>query len=156
MSTLKQMEAFVAVVEQGSFTAAAMIFNVSPAAICKSVNALEKSLQKNLLIRTPRLLQTTEVGQKYYLQCKIILHEYHISQQILESDSLEPSGTLHILCQREIAQKTVFPGLSTFLQKYPKIITNVTVKNNLHDININHFDFAIGYHPTDLFNDWLS
>ena len=70
MSTLDQMQAFVTVVEEGSFTAAALQFNISRTAMSKKIAMLEKLLNTRLLIRTPRLLTLTDIGQKYYAQCK--------------------------------------------------------------------------------------
>ncbi len=49
MSTLDQMQAFVAVVEEGSFTAVALQFNISPTAMCKKVSMLENPLNTRIL-----------------------------------------------------------------------------------------------------------
>ena len=84
MSTLDQMRAFVAVVEEGSFTAAALQFDISVTAMSKKVSMLEKSLNTRLLMRTPRLITMTDIGQKYYAQCKKILHEYSLSNLLIE------------------------------------------------------------------------
>jgi DNA-binding transcriptional LysR family regulator len=71
MSTLDQMQAFVTVVEEGSFTAAALQFDISPTAMCKKVAVLEKSLSTRLLIRTPRLITMTDIGKK--ILCSILI-----------------------------------------------------------------------------------
>ena len=154
MSTLNQIEAFIAVVEQGSFTASAIKFNISPTAISKKITCLEKSLNTKLLIRTPRLMKTTDIGQKYYIQCKKILHEFMLSNLIIDSDDNKLSGILNILCVREVAQKNIFPFLGNFLEHYPNIVTDVSIKNNLHNVNLKNFNVAIGYQQEEFFNDW--
>jgi len=154
MSTLDQMQAFVAVVEEGSFTAAALQFNISPTAMCKKVSMLEKSLNTRLLIRTPRLITMTDIGKKYYHQCKKVLHEYKLSHLLIEDKNTHLNGTLNIVCVREVAQKIVYPSMAVFLEQYPHIVTNVTLKKENHDIVLKNFDLAIGYENSEIFNDW--
>lgn len=154
MSTLDQMQAYVAAVEEGSFTAAALLFDVSPAALGKKIAALEKSLDTKLLIRTPRLLMMTDIGKKYYEQCKKVLQEYKLSTLLVENEKNEIQGVLNIVCTRQIAQQRIYPTMAGFLELYPHIITNVTVKKSATDILLNNFDLAIGYPCTEVFNDW--
>jgi DNA-binding transcriptional LysR family regulator len=156
MSTLEQMQAFVAVVEEGSFTAAALQFDISPTAMCKKVSMLEKSLNTRLLIRTPRLITMTDIGQKYYAQCKKILHEYKLSCVLIEDKNNHLNGTLNIVCIREVAQQLVFPGMAIFLEQYPHIVTNVAVKKQTSDIILTNHDIAIGYENSEFFNDWCA
>lgn len=156
MSTLDQMQAFVAVVEEGSFTAGALQFNISPAAMCKKIAMLEKSLNTRLLIRTPRLITMTDIGKKYYVQCKKVLHEYKLSNLLIEDKNNNLSGTLNIVCMREVAQKLVYPTMAIFLEQYPHIVTNVTLKKEATDIASKNFDIAIGYENSEIFNDWRS
>ncbi len=156
MNTLDQMQAFVEVVERGSFTAAALSFDISPTAMSKKVAMLEKSLNTRLLIRTPRLIAMTEIGKKYYAQCKKVLHEYELSHLLIEEKDNYLSGTLNIVCRREVAQKLVYPSMANFLAYYPHIVSNVTLKKSALEIVLNDFDIAIGYEPVAIFNDWCS
>jgi DNA-binding transcriptional LysR family regulator len=156
MSTLDRMQAFVAVVEEGSFTAAAQQFDISPTAMCKKISLLEKSLHTRLLIRTPRLITMTEIGKKYYAQCKKVLHEYKLSSLLIEDKNSNLCGTLHIVCVRDVAQGLVYPTMATFLEQYPHIVTNVTLKKQACEIAFSYFDIAIGYECTEIFNDWCS
>lgn len=156
MSTLDQMQAFVTVVEEGSFTAAALQFDISPTAMCKKVAMLEKSLNTRLLIRSPRMIAMTDIGKKYYAQCKKVLHEYKLSNLLIEDTSNNLCGALTIACTREVAQKLVYPEMARFLEQYPNIVTNVILKKEPVDIAPANFDIAIGYPATEIFNDWCS
>lgn len=155
MGTLDQMQAFVAVVEEGSFTAAALQFDISPTAMCKKVSILEKSLNTRLLIRTPRLITMTDIGKKYYAQCKKVLHEYKLSNLLIEDKNNTLNGTLNIICIREVAQKLVYPSMAMFLEQYPHVVTNVITKKEILEI-IKNYDIAIGYENLEIFNDWYS
>lgn len=154
MSTLEQMRGFVGAVEEGSFTAAALQFEISPTAMSKKVSMLEKSLGTRLLIRTPRLLTMTDIGKKYYAQCKKVLHEYRLSNLLIENEENSLSGTLNIVCMREVAQKLTYPTMADFLEQYPQIVTNVTLNKQASDILLKNFDVAIGYELSETFNDW--
>ena len=154
MSTLNQMQAFIAVVEEGSFTAAALQFDISPTAMCKKVSMLEKSLNTRLLIRTPRLLTMTDIGKKYYAQCKKVLHEYKLSNLLIEDQNTNLNGTLNIVCLRELSQILVYPSMAKFLEQYPHVVTNVTIKRQTPDIISKNYDIAIGYENSEMFNDW--
>ena len=156
MSTLNQMQAFVAVVDEGSFTAAAMHFDISPTAMCKKVSMLEKSLNTRLLIRTPRLITMTEIGRKYYVQCKKVLHEYTLSNLLIDDQNINLNGTLNIVCMREMSQILVYPSMAKFLEQYPHIVTNVTIKKQTSEIMSKNYDIAIGYDHSEIFNDWCS
>ncbi|MCK4608431.1 MAG: LysR family transcriptional regulator [Gammaproteobacteria bacterium] len=148
------MQAFVTVVEEGSFTAAALQFDISPTAMSKKVSMLEKSLNTRLLIRTPRLITMTDIGKKYYAQCEKVLHEYKLSNLLIEDKNSNLSGTLNIVCMREVAQRLVYPTMATFLEQYQHIVTNVTLKKQSTDIVSKNFDIAIGYELSEIFNDW--
>ena len=66
MNRLLGMEAFVRVVDAGSFSAAARQWGRSKAVLSKYVSALEEHLGVELLRRTTRSLSLTEAGQAYH------------------------------------------------------------------------------------------
>ena len=66
MDRLAAMEAFVLVVDTGSFSAAARRLNVGQPAVSKLVAQLEDRLGVKLLVRTTRGLTATEAGLNYY------------------------------------------------------------------------------------------
>ena len=66
MDRLAAMEAFVLVVDSGSFSAAARRLNVGQPAISKIVAQLEDRLGVKLLVRSTRGLAPTEAGLNFY------------------------------------------------------------------------------------------
>jgi DNA-binding transcriptional LysR family regulator len=155
MSTLEQMQAFVAAVEQGSFTAASENFGISPAALSKKISVLEKSLGVKLLTRTPRLLVMTDIGRKYYDQCKKILHEYRLSHLVIECQSSDIAGSLSIVSRRHAAMCHIYPTMAVFLEKHPRLIAHVAINKELSRQSLQQYDLAIGYAPDDVLNDWV-
>ena len=75
MDRLVAMEAFVLVVDTGSFSAAARRLNVGQPAVSKLVAQLEERLGVKLLVRTTRGLTATEAGLKYYERARRSIEE---------------------------------------------------------------------------------
>ena len=61
-----QLETFLTVAEAGSFNKAAEKLYISPPAVIKQINLLERDLDLRLFLRTHRGLQLTKAGQSLY------------------------------------------------------------------------------------------
>lgn len=73
MDKVREMTSFVAVVDAGSFVAAADATGLSKAAVSRHVGDLERRLGTRLLQRTTRRLSMTAEGQAFYTRCKELL-----------------------------------------------------------------------------------
>ena len=73
MDRIASMQAFVQVVDSGSFAGAARRLGLSPAVVTSHVQALEKRLGVQLLNRTTRKVNMTEIGRSYYDRAHRIL-----------------------------------------------------------------------------------
>lgn len=69
-----QLETFIRVADVGSFNKASEEIYISPAAVIKQINLLEKSLGVQLFERTHRGLILTEAGRSMYQDAKYIIH----------------------------------------------------------------------------------
>lgn len=90
---LKQLEVFVSVVENGSFTTAAEQLYLAQSTVSGHISALENELGLTLLIRTgKRKLILTEEGRKVYAHAKTILQNCaDLSRELVEHTNLEIS-----------------------------------------------------------------
>jgi DNA-binding transcriptional LysR family regulator len=70
---LAAMEAFVRVIETGSFSAAAQQMRFGQPAVSKAVSQLEQRLGVRLVLRSTRGLTPTEAGQSFYEEAKTII-----------------------------------------------------------------------------------
>lgn len=70
---INQLETYVKVVDEGSFSKAAEKLYVSPTAIIKQVNILENEIGTALLKRTHRGIQLTDAGKSFYKDAKHII-----------------------------------------------------------------------------------
>ena len=81
MDRFREMETFLAVVEAGSFVAAAEKLRISKSAVSRIVQDLERRLGGRLLNRTTRRLSLTDVGQAFYQRCRHILEGIEVARQ---------------------------------------------------------------------------
>ena len=81
MDRLSGMEAFVAVVETGGFSAAAKKLRLSRAVVGKRVASLEKAMSAQLLNRTTRHVSVTGAGAEFYERSRSIIGEFAVASQ---------------------------------------------------------------------------
>jgi DNA-binding transcriptional LysR family regulator len=115
---LKQLEAFVAVVECGSFTAAAEKLYLAQSTISGHVAALEKDIGVPMIVRSgKRKIILTEEGRRVYAHAKAILQSCdHLSKELEERTSLEL-----VLAASTIPMSYLLPGLlAGFAQEMPQ------------------------------------
>ena len=88
---LKQLEVFVTVVEQGSFTAAAEHLYLAQSTVSGHISALEKEMGLTLLLRTgKRKVMLTEEGRKVHAHAKTILQNCaDLNRELVEHASLD-------------------------------------------------------------------
>ena len=66
MNELSNVQLFVRVVDEGSFSAAARVLGVTPSAVSRQVSQLERELGARLFQRTTRRQSLTEAGEIYF------------------------------------------------------------------------------------------
>lgn len=143
MDRLLSMEVFVAAVELGSFTAAGNVFKVTPAMVSKHISALEKRLGATLLARTTRSQKLTEVGKKYYENCKKILGQVADAEAGAEAMSATPKGHLRVSASIWFGSLTLAPLVCDYLKKFPEVNIELSLTDRYVDLVEEGFDVAI-------------
>ncbi len=143
MDRLLSMEVFVAVIESGSFTAAAEQFQISPPMVGKHVKSLEQRLGARLLARTTRSQRLTEIGQGYLLHCRQILADIQVAESNIESLRMEPKGALKISSPVTLGSLIIAPILSEYLDAYPEVELELVLSDKRVDLVQEGFDAAI-------------
>jgi DNA-binding transcriptional LysR family regulator len=121
MDKLKALQAFVAIVERGSLTAAAEALDSSLPAVVRTLAALESQLGVRLLNRTTRRLSLTEDGRQYLERARRILADLDDADRSLATRQTEPSGALRVTAPVLFGQYHVAPAATRFIQRYPKM-----------------------------------
>ena len=147
MDRLLSMELFVAVVELGSFTAAAEAHRLSQPMVGKHVAALEARLGGRLLVRTTRRQQLTELGQHYYQRCRAILAEVRAAEDGAALLQQQPRGVLRVNASVTFGTLRLAPLLAAFMARHPSIALELELSDQLVDLVADGYDavFRIGH-----------
>lgn len=122
MDKLRAMQTFVAIVDLGSLSKAAIALESSLPATVRTLAALETELGVRLLNRTTRRQVLTEEGRIYLAFCRDILGAVDQAEQRLKAQQEEPSGLLTITAPVLFGQQYVAPLINRFLERFPKVI----------------------------------
>lgn len=117
---LDDMELFVQVVEQGSFTKAADYCELPKSTVSRRIRDLEQSLKTRLLERTTRRLHLTEVGEAFYHKARQILQEIETTEKEIAQKQGDYSGKLTVYAPDCILELCV-DHVAQFCQDYPDI-----------------------------------
>jgi DNA-binding transcriptional LysR family regulator len=96
-TTLPGLISAVQAADSGSFTAAAKVLNLTPAAVSKNVATLETILQVRLFNRTTRQLSLTEEGKAFIAQTRMGLATLE-SAGLQATQQLKPQGLVRLNC----------------------------------------------------------
>jgi DNA-binding transcriptional LysR family regulator len=121
MDRFHLMNVFVAVVDTHGFAGAARKLALSPPAVTRAVNALEKHLSLRLLTRTTRTVRVTDAGERYVQDCRRILAEMAEADESVTGQHSAPRGRLTITAPMLFGCKYVTPIVSAYLQHYPEV-----------------------------------
>jgi DNA-binding transcriptional LysR family regulator len=143
VDTLEGMRTFIAVVSQGSFTAAADKLGISKALASKYLAQLEARLGVRLLNRSTRTLHTTEAGRAYYERCVRILEEVDALEGALREGRDEPRGTLTIAAPQTFGERFVSDAAAAFIGEYPQVEVELYFSDRYVNIVEEGIDLAI-------------
>ncbi len=134
---------FVAVVENGGFSAAARTLGISKSAVSKRINQLEAQLGVRLLHRTTRKLSLTEAGERYFEHASRALAAAGQAEDAVTELQGEPQGHLRISAPMSFGRLHVAPLIPKFLKRCPKLQIELVMDDRKVDLVAGGFDVAI-------------
>lgn len=143
MTILPYLETFSAVVENGSFTAAAQALNISKPVVSKQVSLLERHLGVQLLHRTTRRLHLTQAGEVFSSYCQRIMSDVHDAEQSVLPLQSEPQGRLRIAAPESLAMSLLPEILPCFQQAYPRLELDIRITGRFVDLVEEGIDVAL-------------
>jgi DNA-binding transcriptional LysR family regulator len=128
---LRQIKYFTAVIDCNSFTQAAERCYISQSAISQQIQALEKELGVQLIIRKNRRFSMTSAGEYFYRHCKGLLEE--VDELCRETIRIgqNDEGELRIGYLRCYSGQELYQAVAEFSQIYPEISINIV--NGTHE-----------------------
>ena len=144
---LASLQAFVKVVQTGSFTRAADALHTQKAYLSRVVTQLEKELGARLLERTTRSLSLTEIGREFFERAVGILASVEDAQRAVQKAQGEPRGVLKLTCGVEFGMIAVSGWIAAYLERYPQVLVDAEFTGRIVDIVHEGFDLAIRVGP---------
>ncbi|MCA2012546.1 LysR family transcriptional regulator [Pararhodobacter sp. CCB-MM2] len=143
MDRLAADRMFIAVMETGSFAAAARRQGTSAGQASKLVSALESELGTRLLNRTTRALAPTELGQSYFAQIRNIIGDLDALDLSLHEAGEAPRGKLRLSAPISLGTMELARALNGFAAAYPGIELDVAFSDRFVNLVDEGFDAAI-------------
>ena len=142
------LQAFVTVAREGSFTRAAAQLGVTQSAISQVVSALETRLKIRLLTRTTRSVALTAAGERLLQAIGHRFDEIELELDALTELRDKPAGTVRITCGDNIIKTTLLPKLTPLLQSYPDVKLELDINYGFRDIVADRFDAGVRFGDT--------
>jgi len=134
MDRLAAMDAFVRVIEAGSFSGAAKQLRIGQPAVSKTIAQLEDRLGVRLLLRSTHRLMPTEAGRNFYERAKRAIEEADEAELTARGAAVTLSGRLRICGPLTFTRLHVMPALSIFLTEHPALDMDVVLEDRDLDL----------------------
>lgn len=140
---LNRLAYFTAVVDNGSFTAAAARLGITKAVVSQQVARLEEDLGTTLFVRTTRHVEATEAGRAFYARCVVILRESEDAFGDITRAAQSPTGTLRLTAPFDYGTTVVVPALAEFARRHPACHAALSLNDKTLDLVSGQLDMAI-------------
>lgn len=152
-TSLKELEAVIAIARRGTFRAAAIELGMSTTALSHTIGRLEAGLGVRLFNRTTRSVSLTDAGRLFMEQVAPSLQDLHVALQSVRSQRETPTGTIRINAAPFAARAIISPLVLKFLRRYPDMTVDIVTEGKMVDIVRDGFDLGVrveGLVPSDM------
>lgn len=141
--SLELLELFLAVVRDGTISAAARRLSIAPSLAARKIGAMEKELNARLFDRTTRKVLMTEAGSAVLAWAEQVMASHGALQDELSASQGQIKGTLTLVINEYLCTAILPPFLAQFSRKYPDIKFVVRMTDELVTANDRDFDVAV-------------
>jgi DNA-binding transcriptional LysR family regulator len=140
---LVDLNAFLTVAEEESFTRAAAKLGTSQSSLSHTIRRLEARLGVRLLTRTTRSVAPTAAGDRLLATLRPALEGIGAELASLSELREKPAGTIRITTSEHAAHSALWPSLEKLLPKFPDIRVELSLDAGLTDIVTERFDAGV-------------
>ncbi|WP_029106145.1 LysR family transcriptional regulator [Mycobacterium sp. URHD0025] len=133
-ATLRQLEYFIAAVEEGSVTAAAQRLHLSQSALSMALGELERALGVQVLVRHRRGVRPTRIGEQVLVDARRLLVDLVDLQTSARESQFGLTGKLMVGCYSTLSPMVLPPVLSEYVVRFPRV--DLTFTEGPHDVLI--------------------
>jgi DNA-binding transcriptional LysR family regulator len=143
MDRLDAMTVFLAVVDDGSLSAAGRKLGMPLATVSRKLAELESHLGARLLNRSTRRLELTEPGRAYEQACRRILDEVDTAERAVAGEYDTPRGELAITAPIVFGRLHVLPVVTEFLRANAQVDVRLALGDRVAHLMDEHVDVAV-------------
>jgi DNA-binding transcriptional LysR family regulator len=143
LDRLDSIVAFVAVAEEGGFSAASRKLSVPLATVSRRVAELEQHLGAQLLIRSTRRVSPTEIGVQYLGSCRRVLDEIGEADRLATGEFQAPRGDLVVAAPLGLGGVYLGPIVADFLAAYPEVDIDLRLSDSIVNLQAEGVDVAL-------------
>jgi DNA-binding transcriptional LysR family regulator len=143
MLDVEPLIAFCAVIDAGSFSAAAARLGQTPSGVSRTISRLEKQLGMTLMHRTTRRLQLTEEGSWLLGRARRIIADLDDTESQAAARRSQPSGLVRVNAATPALDHLVAPLVPAFLDAYPQVELELASGETVVDLIEERADVAI-------------
>ncbi|MGG7605464.1 LysR substrate-binding domain-containing protein [Massilia sp. BKSP1R2A-1] len=122
----RQLRYFVAIVDHGSLSRAALVLHVAQPALTQQLRQLEEELGAQLLHRSAHGVVSTDAGKIFYEHAQAILKQVADARSAVVQSTTRPSGSVSLGLPHSISGALALPILSAARERYPEITLQLT------------------------------
>ena len=141
-TTLDELQAFVAVVDTGSITAASELLGLTISATSRTLGRLEETLQTTLLRRTTRRLELTEEGATFLQSARAIIASVDEAEEQMAARRMRPAGRLRVDAATPFMLHVLVPLIAGFRERYPEVELELNSNEGIIDLIEKRTDVA--------------
>ena len=146
-TTLDEMQAFIAVIDSGSITAAAEQLGQTTSGVSRALGRLEDKLGTTLLTRTTRRLQLTEEGDAFLAQARAIVASVEAAEEQIAARRERPAGRLRVDAATPFVLHVIAPQVASYRARYPEVDLEINSSERYIDLLERRTDVAIRIGP---------
>ncbi|PWR23071.1 LysR family transcriptional regulator [Zavarzinia compransoris] len=140
---LVDLNAFLVVAEEQSFTRAAAKLSTSQSSLSHTIRRLETRLGVRLLTRTTRNVAPTEAGERLLRTLRPALESIGGELASISELREKPAGTIRITASDHAVKTVLWPAIAKLLPQYPDVHIELSIDSSLTDIVAERFDAGV-------------
>jgi DNA-binding transcriptional LysR family regulator len=143
LKELHRMAVFAQVVEQGSFSKAAVALGLGKSVVSAHVAALEKRLGTQLISRSTRALSLTQEGHAFYGSCRDMVAASETAFATVEAQRVGASGLIRLTSSYNFGVSFLIAQLGQFRQLHPDVTFDLVLEDSVSNLIEERFDLAL-------------
>ncbi|MBD9427684.1 LysR family transcriptional regulator [Pseudomonas sp. PDM15] len=133
-----QLSLYLDVLDTGSFSAAARRQPLTPSAVARRIDALERAMGCALVVRSTHAVRATPAGLAFAERARRILAELHQARAEAVSLTSAPEGLIRIDAPAPFGRRHLAPAIAEFLTAHPGLDVQLRLIDSFIDMQGEH------------------